>query len=107
MTSAGARAKELGLEFNLSMSKVSAAISAGGCEATGIPFDMNVDRLRQKDRLIRRSPWTPSLDRKDPAQGYTDKNTRVVVWLFNAAKESFTDADVMTMARAFVATDLS
>lgn len=71
------RALQAGREFSLSFSKVLAAIESGFCEATGLPFDMHHAKGR--------SPFAPSLDRKDNSKGYTDGNTRVVVWALNMA----------------------
>ena len=66
-------------------------LEQGVCEVTGLPFTYGVEA---------RNPWSPSLDRIDPSIGYTLENTRVVVWIYNAAKNVFTDSDVMLMAHA-------
>jgi hypothetical protein len=52
--------------------------------------------------LEARNPWSPSLDRIDPKIGYTLENTRVVVWIYNTAKNVFHDEDVMLMAQALI-----
>lgn len=75
--SAKTRAKESGRDFTLSFDRVLFALELGVCEATGLKFDM----LARKGR----SPYAPSLDREDCSKGYTDENTRVVVWAFNSA----------------------
>ncbi len=49
----------------------------------------------------------PSIDRIVPSEGYTDENTQVVVWAYNAAKGIGTSNDVMILARALVASDPS
>jgi hypothetical protein len=46
-----------------------------------------------------------SIDKIDPKKGYTLENSRVVVWIYNAAKNIFTDEDVMRMANALVNSD--
>ncbi len=66
-------------------------LEVGVCEVTGMSFTYGVEA---------RNPWSPSLDRIDPKIGYTLANTRVVVWIYNAAKNVFTDGDVMLMAKA-------
>lgn len=71
-------------------------LQQGLCEVTGLPFTYGLDA---------RNPWSPSLDRIDPSIGYTIENTRVVVWIFNAAKNVFKDSDVMLMAHALVNSD--
>ena len=45
------------------------------------------------------------LRENDPTIGYTEENTRVVVWLYNAAKNVFNDSDVLLMATALVNKD--
>ena len=71
-------------------------LNVGICEVTGIPFTYGLNA---------RNPWSPSLDRIDPSVGYTLENTRVVVWIYNAAKNVFSDSDVMLMAHALVNSD--
>ena len=71
-------------------------LQKGFCEVTGLPFTYGLES---------RNPWSPSLDRVDPSIGYTIENTRVVVWIFNAAKNVFKDSDVMLMAHALVNKD--
>lgn len=71
-------------------------LNVGICEVTGIPFTYGLNA---------RNPWSPSLDRIDPSVGYTLENTRMVVWIYNAAKNVFSDSDVMLMAHALVNSD--
>ena len=71
-------------------------LQKGFCEVTKLPFTYGLDA---------RNPWSPSLDRIDPSIGYTLENTRVVVWIFNAAKNVFKDSDVMLMAHALIKSD--
>lgn len=63
-----------------------------GCAVTGLPF------IFEKGK----NAFAPSLDRIDNSQGYTKKNVRAVVWMYNSAKNSFTDDDVFIMANALV-----
>lgn len=69
------------------------------CEVTGIEFDFS----RANVAYGAMNPFAPSVDRKVPSLGYTEENTQIVVWLYNAAKGSWTDADVLKMAQALVA----
>lgn len=46
------------------------------------------------------SPWQPSLDRKDKAQGYTTQNIQIVCWIYNRAKGVWTDNDLLIMSQA-------
>ena len=86
--------KRNGWPFTIDFEFVRRKIEAGYCEATGLPFDMTCDY---------RSPFFPSFDQIEPQGGYTPENTRVVVAVFNFAKNIWRDEDVLTMARALVA----
>lgn len=44
----------------------------------------------------------PSLDKIDPSGGYTKSNVQVVCWWYNASKQQFTDAEVLTLCEAVV-----
>ena len=68
-------------------------LSKGVCEITGLPFTYGTQA---------RNPWSPSLDRIDPEKGYTLENTRVVVWIYNACKNVFSDEDVLLMCQAVI-----
>lgn len=48
----------------------------------------------------RNSPWRVSVDRVDSSKGYELGNCQVVCWLYNAAKNRFTDEDVRRLAEA-------
>lgn len=65
----------------------------GKCEETGLEFHTGANR----------HPRSPSIDRIDNSKGYTQENSRFVVWGFNAAKCCGTDEDVLVMAKALVA----
>jgi hypothetical protein len=94
------RARVGQFEFSLSAEHIRNVLAAGFCEVTGIAFEMSTPRFVK-------SPWAPSLDRKDPRVGYTPENTRVVVACFNFAKGVWGDQAVMIMARALVASEPS
>ena len=46
---------------------------------TGIEFDLSFGKAHAR-------PFGPSLDQIKPGAGYTEENTQVVVWIYNAAK---------------------
>lgn len=96
MLCAGAegRAAALRVPFDLTARWAMHKLLAGRCEATGLRFETSNPGTR--------SNFTPSVDRKIPALGYTRENCRVVIWGYNAAKGSGTDEDVMRMAEALV-----
>ena len=69
-------------------------IRPGACQVTGIPFEFVLGN-RADENL-----WTPSVDKIDPERGYTRNNCRVVVTLYNRAKQVWTDEDVRRLANA-------
>ena len=73
---------------------IASVLNLGVCQVTGIPFEWSSGKGRQ--------PFSPSLDQICPGKGYTPENTRIVIWMYNAAKNVFTDADVLKMAYALV-----
>ncbi|MFK5948397.1 MAG: hypothetical protein QM500_06470 [Methylococcales bacterium] len=46
--------------------------------------------------------WSPSIDRIDNTKGYTKDNCRIVVWMFNLAKNNYKDTDLMKLSLAIV-----
>lgn len=71
------RARNRGLDFDLDghVSAIQERIDAGVCEITGYPFDLSPGRKFS----------SPSIDRINPARGYTYDNIRIVLNLVNAA----------------------
>lgn len=63
------------------------------CEVTGLELTLGTGG---------RDPFGPSVDRIDPSDGYTRANCRVVCTCYNPAKSTWTDADVLRMARALL-----
>lgn len=78
------RANKQGLEFDLSAEHVKSLVAPMVCSVTGISLSWTWDG---QDK----NPWGPSLDRIDNAKGYTVDNVRVVCWIFNLAKSTWTD----------------
>jgi hypothetical protein len=88
------RAMACDLPFSLGVDLVEARLKAGKCEATGITLRMDaVERC-----------WSPTIDRIKSSDGYTEANCRIVVFAYNAAKGSGTDADVLALAKAVMET---
>lgn len=69
-------------------------LDSGVCQVTGLPFDIVSGNGK--------TPFAPSLDRSDPNLGYTVENTKVVVWIYNSAKNIFSHEDVLKLAKALV-----
>ena len=94
------RAKRLGIDHDLTTDWVLTRLRAGVCEACGLPFEF--PECDEGGTGGPKNNWIPSLDRIDPCGGYTRDNVRVVVWCYNGAKASGTDADVLRLARALI-----
>lgn len=72
----------------------------GKCAVTGIPFDLTRDYRKKSGR--RYNPLAPSIDRIEPSKGYTNENTRMVLWQFNAMKNEISDGELYLICKAFV-----
>jgi hypothetical protein len=86
------RAKDKNLEFTLTKDFILNKVLNGVCEVTGVALDFSGGA---------RKPYTPSLDRIIPDQGYTPENVRLVCWIYNSAKGTFTDEDVLNFVKLF------
>ncbi len=85
------------LEFNLQFNTVLGGVKAGRCALSGIPFDM-----RLKPRGGMDFPFRASLDRIDNTVGYLDSNVKIVAKIYNSAKWSWNDEDVMQLAEGLM-----
>ena len=77
VATARTRSRRRGLAFDLDnhVDEIQALIDKGVCELTGYEFDLSPGK-----------PFnSPSIDRIDPAKGYTYENIRIVLNLVNAA----------------------
>jgi predicted nucleic acid-binding Zn ribbon protein len=79
---------------SISVDWIENKLKIGICEKTGIPFDFIYGKGR--------TAFAPSLDKIVPSLGYTQENTQVVVWIYNTAKNIFTDGDVLYMAKCLL-----
>jgi hypothetical protein len=95
--SATRRALQEGYEFGLTVEWVASKLQKGTCEATGIPFD-----LSPSNETIR-NKYAPSLDRIDNTKGYTEDNVRLVVWMYNVAKNEYSHEDLLAFAKQLIA----
>lgn len=68
-----------GYEFNLTKEWITDKINQGKCELTGIEFAYS-------DKIGRRNPYTPSIDRIDSNKGYTTDNCQMILAWLNVAK---------------------
>ncbi len=53
---------------------------------------------------VRANPDAPSIDRIDNAKGYTEDNVRLVTVHANVARNEFSDADLLSLARDIIRT---
>lgn len=90
------RAARKGHEFTITKEWVQERLTAGVCEATGLPFDLDLGTAAEPN------PWSPTVDRRDSRLGYTPDNCRLVAWVYNAAKNCWGDDIVLEMAEALV-----
>jgi hypothetical protein len=73
------RAKRHLIPFSITPEDIQNRINLGVCEVTGIPFDLAKPRA-----------WNaPSLDQIEPKAGYTQENTRVVLYAVNVMANSW------------------
>jgi len=85
------RIKGKNLDYDLDREWLLERLNNGSCEVTGLPLDISSGK---------RTPWSVSLDRTVPEKGYTKENTKVVVWIYNAAKGEFNHRDVLALMNA-------
>lgn len=71
------RAAERGVSCTVTRDWFREKIEAGRCELTKLPFHIGVEQ---------RHLFQPSPDRIDPSRGYDPDNTRLILWMLNAAK---------------------
>lgn len=87
------RASMRKIDFSLSRRLVEKALMFGYCAVTGLKFDLALKGKRM-------GSFSPSIDRIDPALGYSDQNCQVVCWLYNRAKGDGSHSDVLKLAEA-------
>jgi hypothetical protein len=83
------RATEKGYACTITKEWVADKIRKGVCEKTGIKFVLDGGNKHKH---------SPSLDQIVPGAGYTETNTRVVVWIFNQARNAFSDEELLDFA---------
>jgi hypothetical protein len=93
LSAAKTRSKKFNLEFDLDAKWVDERLSTGHCSVSGLPFVLT------KSATLKH-PMSPSIDRIDSTLGYTKDNCRLVVTIYNFAKNEWSDADVLALATA-------
>ena len=94
------RAAKFGWKFDLDkhIPEFKARVALMRCEMTGMPLIPGVGAGSQGKRF-----WnTASLDRIDPAKGYTYRNIRIVCWAMNCAMGTWGEKVLRTMVKAWM-----
>ena len=87
------RSKKRGIECDLTVEWAQQRWT-GKCELTGIEF---------RPAIGRQTPFSPSIDRIDPAKGYTQANCRFILGAVNYLKANGTDEDMFHIAAELIA----
>ena len=91
LSSTKARAKLKKLDWELTDEYFYGRLAPMRCEVSGLPLTFDG---RKHD------PWRPSVDRIDPDKGYIPDNIQIVCWIYNRAKHTGSDEDVLLLAAA-------
>jgi len=86
-----------GREFDLDLQWVTNELNKGKCSVTNMEF---VRPKYTAGKKWKKGQWTPSIDRIDNKKGYTKENCRMVVWMYNLAKNNYADNDIVKMSIA-------
>lgn len=86
--------------FSLTIERVIECLENGSCAVTGIRFDLQPYESKRSGK--RCNPFAPSIDRIDSNKGYTNENTRVVIWQFNHMKGELTDKELLSVCLTIV-----
>jgi hypothetical protein len=102
LSCARTRAKQRGMEFNLTEKWIEERLSQG-CELSGLSFDLG-DRvtLEGRARALKKLRG-PSIDRRDSSKGYTQDNCRLICVALNIGLQDFGWESVVDIWRAAVA----
>lgn len=92
------RAKKNNLPFDIDIEWVKERLVH--CEVTGIPFELRDATVKGPKNYSNRHPYTPTIDKIKPEDGYLKSNCRIVCWWYNLCKSIYTDdftKDTITM----------
>lgn len=99
MASARYRAKVRHLECTIAVEWVEERLHLP-CPRTGYVYELRHNSKNMRERV----PNSPSLDKINPAGGYTPDNVEVVCWAYNALKQTFTSDEVLDLCRRVIET---
>lgn len=83
--------------FTLTLEHLENGIRFGFCAVTGVKFDLT-DNYQKRHGAVK-NPYAPSVDRIDPRKGYSNENTRVVIWQYNLMKGEMTDSELVELCK--------
>lgn len=86
------RAIEKGLTYDLDSEWFENKLKVGKCEMTGLPFNTELPHNE--------NPFFPSIDR-------TDNNSRIVSWMYNCGKSTYTDDVLYIICKAVIDNNVS
>lgn len=95
------RSKQIGVEHTVTLEHIRNQIALGFCAVTKLPFDLISDKRHILARK-KYNPCSPSIDRINPNKGYTNENTRVVIWWYNMAKGQLSDLEMLDFCKLVV-----
>lgn len=90
-------AKKKGIKFTITQEWCKERWT-GCCELSGIPFVLSTKHS---------GPYSPTIDKIDPTQGYIPENCRFVLYVINSLKSTLTDKEMLEVAEALVNYDRS
>jgi len=100
ISGAKVRSKKKGISCTICADDIVPALDYGFCEATGMPFEMDLVEKANGDNF--QHPCAPSIDRIDPEVGYDPGNVQVVVRGYNMLKGEGSVYQARQIAQALV-----
>ena len=99
MSDAKQRSKKRGIPFDLDVTWLVDQVKRQNyrCKRSGMPL-----QLTCPDTGTTGNAFAPSLDRRDNSLGYTKDNVDVVCYMYNTAKNRFTDEDLYDFCKSFI-----
>lgn len=88
------RAKDAGYPCTMTKEDLETLLVPMVCAVTGLPLVW-----KGSDRS---NPWSPSPDKIDRANGYVLGNVRITCWLYNWARGTWSDEDLLKLAKALI-----
>ena len=101
LNSARQASRKKNLDLTITQDWIQKKLEHGVCEISGLSFVLE-SRNTGKWGAGSQQPFAPSLDRTDPTKGYTTDNVKVVVWIYNRAKQDSAHEDVLRLAKALM-----